>query len=69
VIHTGKCPKCDEVMPTIKIQGVTAKELFGASWNAISYQCPKCDTVLSVEMDPVALKSDIVNEVAKRLGR
>jgi transposase-like protein len=69
MIHTGKCPKCDAVMPTVKIQGVTARELMGSSWNAISYQCPTCETVLSVEIDPIALKSDIVNEVAKRLGR
>jgi hypothetical protein len=39
------------------------KIAFGKSWNAVSYQCPHCHTVLSVEIDPIALKSDIVSEV------
>jgi hypothetical protein len=62
-IHTGKCPKCDQIMHSITVQGVTGKIAFGKSWNAISYQCPHCHTVLSVEIDPIALKSDIVGEV------
>jgi hypothetical protein len=62
-IHTGKCPKCDQIMHSIAVQGVSAKAAFGNSWHAISYQCPHCHSVLGVEIDPIALKSDIVSEV------
>jgi hypothetical protein len=50
-------------MHSITVQGVMGKIAFGKSWNAVSYQCPHCHTVLSVEIDPIALKSDIVGEV------
>jgi phage FluMu protein Com len=66
-IHNGKCPKCDQVMTFVNFQGVDAKEPFGNSWNAVSYQCPHCRTVLSVEIDPIALKADLVNELFKKL--
>jgi hypothetical protein len=62
-IHTGKCPKCDQVMPSITAQGVSAKVAFGNTVHVISYQCPHCHSVLGVEIDPIALKSDIVSEV------
>jgi len=68
-IHTGKCPKCDEVMSNVTLQAVTAQEPFGISINAVSYQCPHCHTVLSVGMDRIALERAIVTGVAKRLGR
>jgi hypothetical protein len=52
-----------------KMQALDAKVLMGGSWKAISYQCPHCETVLSVEIDPIAVKADIVAEIAKMLGK
>ena len=69
MIHTGKCPSCGQVMHYAKMQGLDAKVLMGGAWKAVSYQCPHCETVLSVEIDPIAVKTDIVNEVVKRLGK
>jgi hypothetical protein len=54
-------------MPHVKFQATDAKELFGNSWNAVSYQCPHCNIVLSVEIDPIAVKSDMVREVINEL--
>ncbi|WP_158218825.1 hypothetical protein [Roseateles aquatilis] len=36
------------------------------TWNAVTYCCPSCSTVLGAGIDPVALKTD---EVLKGLGR
>ncbi len=30
--------------------------------------CPFCDVLLSVAIDPIAVKTDTVNEVVQRLG-
>lgn len=68
-IHTGKCPNCEKIMHYMVMQGVDAKVLMGHSWRAVSYQCPHCHTVVGVEIDPIALKAELVEQIAKRLGR
>jgi phage FluMu protein Com len=69
-MHGGKCPKCESVMFSVYVQPVEAKVPFGNdAYKAASYQCPTCRTVLSVQMDPLALEADLVNKIAKRLGR
>ncbi len=36
-------------------------------WLGVSFVCQSCRSVLGVGIDPVALKTDLVNEVAERL--
>ena len=36
-------------------------------WRGVSYSCPFCFAILSVAIDPVALKADIVAEMEKSL--
>lgn len=64
----GKCPKCEKILSYVSIDGIDAKNS-RASWKAISYNCPYCNTMLSVAIDPVALKTDTVNEILKALGK
>lgn len=69
-MHGGKCPKCENTMASVYIQPIDAKVPFGGDvYKAASYQCPSCRTVLGVQMDPLALETDLVNKIAKRLGR
>jgi phage FluMu protein Com len=64
----GKCPKCDKLVMNVYIADVTAQVPFnGKSWNAISYNCPHCQTVLGVQIDPIAIKADIVDELFRKL--
>ena len=57
-------------MGSIKYQGVDLKQPFGqTSWNGVSYQCPHCHAVLGVQIDPIAVKTDIVNELFDRLKK
>ena len=67
---TGKCPACSKVMQeliaeaiTISVPGKRAK------YKGVNYLCPSCHTVLSSGFDPVALKADVIAQLAKKLSR
>ncbi len=66
---TGKCPKCEALVTQVTIDEVDASVLGGTTWRAITYQCPYCQTVLGVGLDPIALKTDTVDEVVERLQK
>jgi len=62
-----KCPKCEKIITSVTIDDVNGCVLSMPTWKTISYQCPYCNTVLGVQIDPVAIKTDIVNEIVKAL--
>ena len=62
----GVCPKCEKPVLRLKINGIDGQVPFGASWKCITLSCPLCNTVLSAQIDPVAIKSDIVNALKGR---
>lgn len=64
----GTCPKCNNAVMSVNLKEVPISAA-GANWVGVSYQCGSCNCVLSVGIDPVALKADIVNEVLEGLGR
>lgn len=64
----GKCPKCEKILSFVNFNPIDAKN-GPQSWKAVSYNCPYCYSVLSVTIDPIALKADTVNEILKGLGR
>lgn len=66
---SGKCPGCGKSLTSVEIKPIDISQGFQAKWNGVSYQCPNlhCQTILSVGMDPIALKTDTVNEVVKTL--
>lgn len=39
----------------------------GKVWNGVAYSCPQCNAVLSVQIDPVAIKTDTINGVIGKL--
>ncbi len=65
----GKCPKCESVLNAIQGGHITINVPLGAKFHGISYTCPSCQIILSVQIDPVALKTDIINELLSKLGR
>ncbi|OWQ90818.1 hypothetical protein CDN99_11665 [Roseateles aquatilis] len=64
----GKCPKCETLITNLRMDTLQAGVgMFPKkTWNAVTYCCPSCSTVLGAGIDPVALKTD---EVLKGLGR
>lgn len=70
-IVTGKCPACSKVPAFgVNMQGVDIKGTDGRSWNGVMYVCPniQCQTILGVGLDPIALKTDTIAGVVKKLG-
>lgn len=63
---SGVCPKCEKVVTRLKINGVEGQVPFGSTWKCITLCCPLCNTVLSAQIDPVAIKTDIVNALKAR---
>lgn len=70
MINTGKCPKCEKILQNAHIETLNLKEgVSGPSWRGVSICCPWCKTILSVSIDPLALKDEMVKDVKKLLGR
>ena len=66
MINSGKCPKCENNISSVKIEEVPASiGIGGVEWKAISFCCKSCNTVLSVQIDPIAIKTDILNALGK----
>jgi len=64
----GKCPKCENLVTAVNFNDLTASSIgVGGQWDAMTYQCPMCSTILGCQIDPVALKNDIVREVLEKL--
>lgn len=64
-----KCPHCDKPIMTVTMEEVEGRVLFGKTWRCVAYGCPLCQKVISVEIDPIALKTDILSGVAQLLGK
>lgn len=65
MLSSGKCPKCEKVIQHLKYEGIDAKPPFGtgAIWKAVTLQCPHCSTILSAAIDPIAIKTEILNAI------
>ncbi len=64
----GKCPKCEKILTNVRIADVDCKTgIGGRSWRGISYSCPFCSTIISIQIDPIAIKTDTVNAIKGRI--
>ncbi len=64
----SKCPKCEKAFTYANVKAIDAKD-GRLSWKAVSYNCPFCQTSLSVGIDPIAIKTETVSEIIKALGK
>jgi len=65
----GTCPKCDTPVTRVTIGSVVATVIGGQDRNAISYSCPSCNVVLSVQIDPLLVRTEIVSQILEGLGK
>lgn len=69
MFKTAKCPHCGQVPAKIIAEAIDVQVPLGNAWHGLSYSCGSCRTILSVGIDPVALKTDTVAEIEKLLKR
>jgi hypothetical protein len=65
----AKCPHCKAQITRVVLSEVTAAYPFGKSWKAIAYDCPDCEATMSVQIDPIAVKADVVDDVVSRIAK
>ena len=57
----GKCPACQKIVTSLRGGNLEVTFSMVNSFNAVTYNCPHCNTILGCEIDPIALRTDIVN--------
>ena len=57
----GKCPKCEQPVLTAKISIIQASVPMGKQWKTIAFCCESCLTVLGVQIDSIAIRTDLIN--------
>ena len=67
-MNTGKCPSCGQIVSKVDTEHLTIGVPPKRAWHGISYVCPECRVILGVQIDPVALKSDIVKELSQKIA-
>lgn len=63
----GKCPKCEQYVSSVNIEDVSVNYQGTPKWKGISYTCPFCNAILSVQIDPIAIRSDLLNGISNVL--
>ena len=64
------CPSCKQGLTSLNGSATdVAFELGGAKFRTIVFICPRCRAVLGTQIDPIALKNDIVNETVTELKK
>jgi hypothetical protein len=69
VLMLGDCPKCGQAVLIAGVADVQIRSLQGNQWNGVKYYCMSCQAILSVAIDPIAIKTDIVAEILDALGK
>lgn len=55
------CPHCGATITHLSLEGMTSSAFMGTQWNTVAYVCPMCRKILSVSIDPIAIRTDIIN--------
>lgn len=64
----GKCPKCEKLVMNANISAIESKVPFGdTAWKSVAFTCPFCQTILGMQIDPIAIKTDIIKELMSKL--
>lgn len=69
----ANCPKCGRTARTVNAENVSVDGGPSHRWVGVAYTCQSCSAILSVAIDPIAVKDEIVlevlDEVRRLLGR
>jgi phage FluMu protein Com len=68
-MNTGKCPKCEKLLTHVDAEAIEIHQNLKSASRGVSYLCPHCRTILSVQIDPLASIADMANAVVRRLKK
>jgi hypothetical protein len=63
----GKCPYCKGAVTSVHIEEVEGTINLQPRWRCLTYSCSLCNTVIGVQIDPVALRTETVEGIVQRL--
>ena len=67
---SNKCPKCEMLVSEVTAESVEIRSpRASVSFRGVSYACPFCHSILSVQLDPLALKAEIVADLKETLRK
>jgi transcription elongation factor Elf1 len=58
-----KCPHCNELVSKVNLDAVECSGL-----RTILFSCPHCQKILNVQIDPIAIKTDIIAAIQNIYG-
>lgn len=64
-----KCPSCDASPIQPLMEAFNAGVPMGRKWKCVAFVCNRCRAVIGTQVDPVALKTDIINGVVAALRK
>jgi len=71
-IPSAKCPSCGKLVTNVHFEEVNAEPGFFSQggWRSIVYLCPnlQCRAVLSVQIDPIAIRTEICDHIDKEVS-
>lgn len=66
---SNKCPHCERPISQLEVDDIHLTVDGRATWMGMSYGCPHCRKIVSVQMNPLTLAEDTAKEVAKKFGK
>ncbi|MBO7521847.1 MAG: hypothetical protein J6T16_06375 [Opitutales bacterium] len=57
--NKSKCPYCNATITRLNVEEIELERDSGGPWKGVSYACPVCRKILSVNISPEALRHDI----------
>jgi hypothetical protein len=65
----GICSSCQKNLSYVDFKEIDVQASGSTRWVGVAYVCPLCETILSIQIDPVALKADTIDGVAALLRK
>ncbi|HET7845440.1 MAG TPA: hypothetical protein VFL14_14885 [Xanthomonadales bacterium] len=62
---TSRCPKCDKPIVAVSIEPIDGTAPVGTRFRCLALDCPHCGAVLGAQIDPLAIRNDIVSALRK----
>ena len=65
----GKCPSCQNLVGSLSLRPVDARLPNGDRFNAVLLLCPSCQGILGAEIDPITVRTEVIDGVVSELQK